>query len=161
MAVFNCFHLDDYIFAVLSLILLPIPSFRRWKEVILWNRGAVLVGIVSARHLFSRSCSPLHYGCLIRFAWRNSLIELLIKYAILFSILILWVIVLPWGYTSGFRADGDTENSIGIRGHHTNLLTRIIFVIVFRYSQISASSCTGIPSTHYPARQSPSTDFSL
>lgn len=95
-------------FAVFSFILLPIPSFRLAGKKFFFGTISAVFGLIS--YQFAYIC--LAGLILILPLWLLNtrllggiyIIAMLMKYAILFLILIFWVIVLPWGYISGFRA---------------------------------------------------------
>jgi len=124
-------------FAVFSLILLPIPLFRLAGKKFFFGTISAVFALVSYQ---------LAYICLAGLVFilplwllntqllgGISIIEILMKYAIFFSILIFWVIVLPWGYISGFRAGwrygGGTPLIDSIRSDY---LARICLRIVNR-----------------------------
>jgi len=98
------------LFAVFSLVLLPIPAFRLAGKKFFFGTISSVLALVSYQLAYIPVCLVglvllLPIGLFSTWLLGEiSAVEMSIKYAILFLVLILWFIVLLWGYISGFRA---------------------------------------------------------
>lgn len=138
------------LFAVFSLVLLPVPSFRPAGKKFFFGTIGSVISLISYQLAYIPVCFAglvllLPVGLLNELFGGIYVVGMSLKYALFFLFFVLWFIVLLWGYISGFRTGwqygGGTPLLDSIRSDY---LARIYLRIANRSTQYIHNSSLDI-----------------